>query len=106
MGMTARYAWLVGLFAVCAYGLCLTGDYVFDDVHSVSANPAVQSLANFGQFWIDPDAFSGASARMYRPALLSSFALNIAISPAAWSLKAGNLLIHAGVSSLLFLWLA
>ena len=37
--------------AICAYGVALTGDYVFDDVHSVSGNPAVQDLANFGQFW-------------------------------------------------------
>jgi len=91
--------------AICAYGVALTGDYVFDDVHSVSGNPAVQDLANFGQFWTDPGAFSGAAARMYRPALLTSFALNIAVSPAAWSLKLGNLLIHAAVAGLLFWWL-
>ena len=103
--LVARLGWLVALLAVLAYGAALGGDYVFDDVHSVSANPAVQSLSNLGSFWTDPDAFSGAAARMYRPALLTSFALNIAVSPAAWSLKAGNLLIHCGVATLLFRWL-
>ena len=91
---------------MCAYGMALAGDYVFDDVHSVSANPAVQSLSNFAQFWTDPGAFSGAAARMYRPALLTSFALNIAISPAAWSLKLGNVMIHAAVAGMLFWWLS
>jgi len=103
--LAVRFAWLVALCAVLAYGMALGGDYVFDDVHSVSANPAVQSLSNFWSFWTDPGAFSGAAARMYRPALLTSFALNIAISPEAWSLKAGNVLIHAGVAVMLFWWL-
>jgi tetratricopeptide (TPR) repeat protein len=100
-----RAGWLVVLLAMCAYGASLFGEYVFDDIHSVSANPAVHSLANFGQFWTDPDAFSAGPGRMYRPALLTSFAINWAISPAAWSLKLGNVLIHAAVSGMLFLWL-
>lgn len=100
-----RAGWMVVLLAVCAYGTALFGDYVFDDVHSVSGNPAVQDLGNLWRFWTDPGAFSGASARMYRPALLTSFALNIAISPAAWSLKAGNVVIHAAVAGMLFWWL-
>ena len=101
----AGLGWAVVLFAIVAYGAALAGDYVFDDVHSVSANPAVHDLGNFGQFWTDPGAFSGAAGRMYRPALLTSFALNIALSPAAWSLKAGNVLLHAAVAGLLFWWL-
>lgn len=100
-----RTGWLVVVLAVCAYGAALAGDFVFDDVHSVSGNPALQSLSNLWQFWTDPGAFSGASARMYRPTLLTSFALNIAVSPEAWSLKAGNVAIHAAVSGLLFAWL-
>ena len=100
-----RAGWVVVLLAMCAYGASLLGEFVFDDIHSVSANPAVHSLANFGQFWTDPDAFSAGQGRMYRPALLTSFAVNWAISPAAWSLKLGNVLIHAAVSGMLFWWL-
>lgn len=100
-----RAGWLVVILAMCAYGASLFGEYAFDDVHSVSDNPAVHSLANFGQFWTDPDAFSAGPGRMYRPALLTSFAVNWAISPAAWSLKLGNVLIHAAVSGMLFWWL-
>jgi tetratricopeptide (TPR) repeat protein len=100
-----RAVWLVVLFAFCAYGASLLGEFVFDDVHSVSANPALHSLANLGQLWTDPDAFSAGPGRMYRPALLTSFAVNWAISPTAWSLKLGNVLIHAAVSGMLFWWL-
>ncbi len=101
----ARAAAFVALLAVLAYGAALAGDFVFDDVHSVSANPAVHDLGNLGRYWTDPGCFSGAAARMYRPALLTSLALNTAISPAAWSLKAGNVLLHAFVSALLLVWL-
>jgi len=96
---------LVALLALCAYGAALAGDFVFDDIHSVSANPALQDLSNLGRFWTDPDTFSGTDARMYRPALLTSFALNMWVSPTAASLKAGNVLLHAAVASLLFVWL-
>ncbi len=100
-----RAGWLVVLLAMCAYGAALFGEFVFDDIHSVSANPAVHSLANFGQFWTDPDAFSAGPGRMYRPVLLTTFAINWTVSSSAWSLKLGNLLIHAAVSGMLFWWL-
>ncbi|HEB52643.1 MAG TPA: tetratricopeptide repeat protein [bacterium] len=103
--MVRRAGLLVVAVALCAYGLAVLGDYVFDDVHSVSANPAVHDLANLGRFWTDPSTFSGAAARMYRPALLTSFALNLWISPAAWSIKLGNVLLHAAVAGLAFVWL-
>ncbi|MCB9877387.1 MAG: hypothetical protein H6835_07275 [Planctomycetes bacterium] len=96
---------VVALLAVVAYGAALTGVYVFDDIHSVDANPALHDLGNLGRFWVDPGAFSGAASRMYRPALLTSFALNLWISPAAWSLKAGNVLLHAATAALLCAWL-
>lgn len=101
--------WLVSagivLLAFLAYGAALAGDYVFDDVHSVSANPALHDLANVPSFWVDPAAFSVGIGKMYRPALLSTFALNLAISPEAWSCKAGNVLLHALVAVLAFHWI-
>ncbi len=95
----------IALLAVLAYGAALGGDYVFDDVHSVSANPALHDLGNLPSFWIDPAAFSVGIGKMYRPALLSTFALNLAISPEAWSCKAGNVLLHALVAVLAFQWI-
>ena len=98
-------AWLVAL-ALLAYGPALAGDYVFDDLHSIAENPAVHDVANIGRFWTDPAAFSRGSGHMYRPMLLTSFALNMAWSAAPWSLKLGNVLLHVGVVWLLFRWLA
>lgn len=103
-----RVAWSVGavaLAALLAYATALAGDFVFDDWHSVAGNPAVQDLGMLGRHWTDPAAFTAGSGHMYRPALLNSLALNWALSPSAWSLKAGNVLLHATVAALLCAWL-
>ncbi len=97
-------AWGVFACALLAYGSALAGDYVFDDQHSIRGNDALHDLSNLGRYWVDPSAFSSAG-RMYRPALLTTFACNWAICPAAWSLKAGNVLLHAAVAVTMFLWL-
>lgn len=104
----SRVRWLalaVALAACIAYGAALTGSYVFDDLHSIASNPAARDLGNLGRFWVDPSTFSSGLGRMYRPALLSTFALNSVLSPEAWSLKAGNVLLHAATSVCLLLWL-
>ncbi|MCU0864782.1 MAG: hypothetical protein MUC36_13420 [Planctomycetes bacterium] len=103
--LVAKVAMLVALCALVAYSTALAGEYVFDDYHSIVGNPALHDLGNLGRYWTDPGAFSGTVARMYRPALLSSFALNWALSPEPWSLRAGNVLLHATVAVLLFTWL-
>lgn len=95
---------LVFVLAWTAYGAALAGDYVFDDFHSVAGNAALRDLGNLGAFWTDPTLFSSGTGAMYRPALLTSFALNLALDPGAWSLKAGNVLLHATVAVLWFLW--
>lgn len=108
--ITARrqVRWCVGALAVLAllaFGGVIAGDYVFDDVHSVSGNPAFVEPDFVWRALTDPSAFSGKGQRMYRPALLLAFGANFAISPAAWCLKAGNVLLHAAVAALLFGWL-
>jgi tetratricopeptide (TPR) repeat protein len=100
--------WLCGVIAVLAclaFSAALAGEYVFDDIHSIEANPALYDLGNFGRLLTDPTAFSGTGMRMYRPVLLATLALNMAVSPAAASLKAGNLLLHVLVAVLLLGWL-
>lgn len=101
----ALAACLVFFAAWLAYGAALAGDYVFDDIHTVSANPALHDLGNFGRYWTDPTAFTAGAGHMYRPVLLTSLALNWAVSGSAASLKAGNVLLHAAVAVLLFGWL-
>lgn len=89
--------------AVLAYATCVFGDFVFDDRHSVSQNPALLSLANVPAFFVDVDLFSSLNIRMYRPVLLTSYALNAAVAGMVpWIFKLTNLLIHAGCALLVF----
>jgi predicted Zn-dependent protease len=84
--------WLVAAVAAFAYGVAVAGAYVFDDLHSVANNAALRD----GDWWrllTDPSAFSANGSRMYRPALLVSFALNMTVSTAPWSLKLGEVLL-------------
>lgn len=102
-------AWLttaVFALAVLAYAPALAGVFVFDDIHSVSDNPALKDLGNLGRFWTDPSAFTRGAGTMYRPLLVTSFALNVAVSAEPWSLKLGNVLLHAACAALLLRWLA
>lgn len=96
---------LFGL-GLLAYAPSLAGQYVFDDIHCISDNPALKDLGAALTCWVDPAAFSRGAGKMYRPMLVSSFVLNVAISADAWSLKLGNLLLHGAVVVLLFRWLA
>jgi len=93
------------LLAALAYGVVVGGDFVFDDRHSVGGNLALVEPGALWRALSDPAAFSAVGHRMYRPALLVSFVLNLAVSDAAWSLKAGNLLVHATAALLLLAWL-
>lgn len=89
--------------AVLAYGAALLGTFVYDDVHSVSGNPAIADLGNAARFFVDPDLFSATGNRMYRPVLMLSFALDHALGGgAALPFKLQSLLLHAGCAMLLF----
>ena len=101
----ALAACLVFVAAWLAYGAALAGEFVFDDIHTVSANPALHDLRNLGRYWTDPTAFTAGAGHMYRPVLLTSLACNWALGASAVSLKAGSVLLHATVAVLLFGWL-
>lgn len=96
-----------GVFAVLACGLiawtaALAGQFVYDDIHSVQANPAIRSLANVPSFFYDVEAFSSTKGHMYRPVLLTTYAVNHALGglePAVF--KATNVLLHLLCSVLL-----
>ncbi|MBM4060751.1 MAG: hypothetical protein FJ265_06615 [Planctomycetes bacterium] len=99
------FAAAVFLLAWFAYGAALGGDCVFDDVHSVAANPALRAPVDWWRLCGDPGAFSAGTSRMYRPVLLLSFAGNLALCGEVWALKAGNVLLHALVAVFAFGWL-
>jgi protein O-mannosyl-transferase len=73
------------LVLICICGLAVfhnsfDNSFHYDDEHSIVENPHIRSLGNLPRFFIDPGMFSGLpEARMYRPLVLSSYALNYAI---------------------------
>ena len=71
----------LGIVAACllCYGNSLQGSFHYDDFHSIVDNPGIRTLANLPRFFVDPEMFSAdAEKRMYRPLLLSTYALNYA----------------------------
>lgn len=104
----ARVLWhaaAVVLAALLAYGWALAGVFVYDDFHSVAANPHIREVGDPLRFFWQPEAFSGTGLRMYRPVLLLSFALNYQLGSEAIWFKAGNVAIHVVVALLLWRWL-
>lgn len=97
---------LLASLAVCAvvgYGAMCAGTFVYDDHHSVADNQALRSLLNVPAYFVDVNLFSNLNNRMYRPVLLSTFALNHAIGGLEpWVYKLTNLLIHASAVVMVF----
>lgn len=87
---------LVFACAVLAYATACFGTFLYDDVHSVRDNTALQSLANVPRLLVDPSAFSALDAPMWRPVLLLTFAVNHAMGHgAALPYKLTDILLHA-----------
>jgi len=93
---------VVILFVVFAPSL--NGNFHYDDGHSILRNPAIGSIAHIPSFYIDPRLFSeNPDYAMYRPMVLTSYAVNYTINGlAAPAFLVGNLLIHCLVSILVF----
>ena len=108
--IAARTGWalaLILIFAILSFHNVLVSGFHYDDEHSIVENPHLRSLSNVPQFFIDPGTFSGMpEARMYRPLLLVTYALNYAIDgyePLGWHLV--NLLLHLANAGLVW-WVA
>ncbi len=93
---------LVACFAV--YSNSFENSFHYDDEHSIEKNIHLRDLGNWSQFFTDPSTFSvDASKGMFRPLLVTSFALNY-----AWGgYEVGgyhfvNVLIHAVSACLLW----
>ncbi len=99
-----RVVFALAMLALCAYATALGGVFVYDDTHSVRDNVAIRSVAEIPRFFWDVDAFSDlAAVRMYRPVVLTTFAIDHAVGGGVvWMFKLGNVLIHAVCAALLF----
>ena len=97
-------ALLVLLLPVVVYLNSLSNPFQYDDFHSIADNPHIRTLANLPAFFSDPTLFSERpESAMYRPLLLSTFALNYAISGRkTWSYHLVNMAIHGLCGLLVF----
>lgn len=93
---------LVCAAGLVAFGTSLAGGFLYDDVHSIADNAALRDLANVPRFFVDVDLFSSNTHRMYRPVLLTSFAVNhLQGDGAAWAYKVTDLAIHLACACML-----
>lgn len=71
---------LLALAVLLAYANVPGNGFHYDDEHSILENPHLRSLANAPRFFSDSATFSGlAEARMYRPLVVLSYAVNYAL---------------------------
>lgn len=95
--------WGLAACVLVVWAPALWGTFVYDDLHSVRDNPAITDLARVPDYFVDLDAFSSLKNRMYRPVLLTTYAVDHAVGGgAAWVFKLTNVLLHAGCALLVF----
>lgn len=104
LGRTPIPTLLLFAAAVAVYANSLDGGFHFDDWHALEQNPYIRSLANVPRFFADPDTTTVLHENKdLRPVLLTTFALNHALSGAAtWSWHLTNVLLHGLVVLLVF----
>ncbi|HYV57266.1 MAG TPA: tetratricopeptide repeat protein [Candidatus Nitrosopolaris sp.] len=95
---------LLVLVIALAYANSLSIGYHFDDWHALQQNPFVRSLGNIPRFFVDANTTTILHENKdLRPVLLTTFALNHAISgDATWSYHVLNLILHWIASLLVY----
>ena len=101
----ARSVWVAaGLFVGTAalFAPTLDHGFVYDDSHSIVDNVRLRDWQQIPTYFVDPAAFSVMpQAQMYRPILLTTYAVNFALDgPSGFHLV--NVLLHAGAAVLLW----
>ena len=82
----------------------LGNPFHYDDSHSIVNNLHIRDLGNIPAFFHDPTLFSeDPESAMFRPLLLTSFALNYAVSELqVWTYHAVQIVFHVLCVLLLF----
>lgn len=96
---------LILLGGLLVFANTFDNSFHYDDGHSIVDNPHLRSLANIPGFFVDPGAFSVMpEARMYRPLLLLTLALNWALGGSSvWGYHLVNLALHLANAWLVWL---
>ncbi len=92
------------LVTVLAYHGVLRNGFVWDDAHTIVNNPALDSLWSASRWFTEPETGSALQDVNYRPVLVASFAVDVAL----WGRRpagphATNLVIHLCASWLVYL---
>jgi Flp pilus assembly protein TadD len=87
---------VVAVAIAAAYSNALHVGFHFDDWHVLQDNPHVRTLRSIPRFFVDPDTTTVLRENKdLRPVLMTTFALNYAISgDATWSYHVVNLCLH------------
>ncbi|MGH7475355.1 MAG: hypothetical protein ACRELD_03630 [Longimicrobiales bacterium] len=89
--------------AVVAYATALGNGFAYDDVPIIRDAARVHTLTQPGAIWLAPYWQSIESAGLYRPAVLTGYALQWALGGGgAWLFHAISVGMHAAVSMLLY----
>jgi protein O-mannosyl-transferase len=95
---------IITIAVAISFANVLGNSWHYDDLHSITQNPHLQSLQEPLRFLLDPTQFSrDADKAMFRPLLLTSFAINYAWSGLeTWSWHIVNIALHLACT--LVLW--
>jgi len=96
----------LALLAVLSYANSFPGAFIQDDIFIVKNNPLVQSLDFYRIFTTDYWLSVAENSGLYRPLTILSLALNRMITgPTPWGFHLVNVILHAGVTLLLWMTL-
>ncbi len=95
------------VLTIVIYANSLGNSFHYDDSHSILENTHIRDLSNLPQFFTDPKTFSSETAMaMYRPFLVTTFAVNYAAGGyEPWGYHLVNIGLHALAAILLALLL-
>jgi tetratricopeptide (TPR) repeat protein len=96
---------IIIVISCAVYGNTLLNGFVYDDVPQVVQNPWIREIRSIKEiFSTNVWAFQGISTNYYRPLMHISFMLSYALfGLAPWGFHLVNVLLHAGVTLLVFL---
>ena len=108
MSDSTRPSWqlwlLVAIPTALVYANSLGNPFHYDDAHSIVENEHIRDLGNIPRFFVDPTTFaSQPQFAMYRPLLVTTFALNYALGEYdVTGYHVAAILLHVGCALFVF----
>ena len=101
---TLLFLALLGVGLAISYGNSFGIGFYFDDSYGIASNPAIRSLRNIPLFFTDPFTLTTMRENVdIRPVLVTTFAINYAISGnEPWSYHVLNLILHFIAAGLVY----